>query len=491
MVAIVPKLKEAVQASLPVIIGSFASGHSGNHDWIAIMIASLTGLFAIGTYWTTRFSIEPDHVVHTSGWIFRKDRRIPLKQIQNVNIRQNVLERIFRVATIDVETAMGRGRDLKLSVLGLAEAERFREELLGAAHLSETSRNVDTSPVVRLNSHDLLLGAVTENHLPQMIIGMVTVIGPALSGITTYASKLSQSAGMLAFGVASIALPVGSWLWGAASYYLKYGGFEVHRTHLIFRISYGLLNKVQLAVRPSRIEILRITATLPQRWMQRASLHLGTASSFGDAGVLAPVALFVDTHRAMAGASEVFPSLVIPTLQWRNFHPIFYISPLIRSFVSMIFVILFAYGMSTIMSGIGLASVIGVSVFIAFMILVRVATLLLSIPENGYALTDQMLVVRSGYYHQTISSMPIERMENLAVTQPLWWSNRGAASLTVQAMKHRIHVSAIPVEAIEELRAIWRERIEWRENRGMYRNLAVEASAEPEDILALEDPITT
>lgn len=265
----------------PLLLGSLYSHHGGGADWIGPVVGGLTGLGAIGTYWTSRFDIESDHVVHKTGWIFRNDRRIPLNQVQNVNIRQNVMERLFKVATVDVETAMGKGRDLKLSVLSLSDAERFREELLGAAHLSTSGPAKVAESLVSLNRHDLLLGALTENHFGQIILGCITVGGPALGWLVPYAAKLSSSAAIAMFALAPVAFIVGGWLWGAASYYLKYGGFVVYRSGQLFRISYGLLNKVQLAIRPGRIEIVNVTITIPQRLMHRASLHAGTASSFG------------------------------------------------------------------------------------------------------------------------------------------------------------------------------------------------------------------
>jgi len=449
------------------------------------MIAGFTGVFAVGAYWTTRFAIEPDHVVHTTGWIFRRDRRIPLKQIQNVNIRQNVLERVFKVATVDVETAMGHGRDLKLSVLGLADAERFRDELLEAAHIHVSGTHPETGlpiidpPIATLNSHDLLLGALTENHLQQMIVGMFTIIGPGMGVAIPFIIKQSASGAAVLFSAALGILLVGSWLWGAASYYLKFGGFTVHRNATIIRISYGLLNKAQMAIRPGRIEYLRLTITLPQRWMGRASLHVGTAGSFGEAGVLAPVALFVDLHRAYAGVAEVLPGLDIPQLAWRPFQAVFYAAAATRAVVILLITGLIACGIARIGDGVMTVLPWIMFCFIAAIVLVKNITLFLAKPENAFAITEDALVVRQGYYHQSISAMPIERMENVAINQAIWWKRFGAVRFTVQGMKHRVHVGAMPEEAVDELMAHWKVKIESKENARLYAALAEEAAKEP------------
>lgn len=495
IVALLPRLREAVQAAFPVLIGSFATGHGGNQEWVGIVIGSLTGIFAIGGYWTTRFGIEPDHVVHRTGWIFRKDRRIPLAQIQNVNLRQNVLERIFKVATIDVETAMGKGRDLKLSVLGLADAEKFREELLGAAHLDTIGGPKDVEPLVTLNRHDLLWGALTENHLAQSIIAMFTVGGPAIGAIVNFTSKMAPLTAAAVFGGAFIGLAAAAWLYGAVVYYLKYGGFVVRRSENVFRITYGLLNKVQMAIRPSRIEYVQLSTTIPQRQLGRTSLQVGTASTFGEAGVLAPVALFVHRYVAYASASDVIPGLQIGQLEWKPFHAVFYRASVIRKLIWLgIFGVIAAW--ISLGEG-GSVAIIAwtVMTFFGLILMGQIVALFLSRPENGYAITDDAFVVRQGYFHQTVRAMPIERMENVAINQPMWWKRHRAVALTAQAMKHRIGVGAIPASSADELMMRWQEKIEAQENRrlleltmGLTESLETQEADNLAADLVAEDP---
>lgn len=477
IVGLLPSLKEALRTTFPLLIGSVVSGHSGNGDWIAAAIGGFTGIFAIGAYWTTRFDIEPDHIVRKTGWIFRKDRRIPLAQIQNVSIRQNVLERIFKVATVDVETAMGHGRDLKLSVLGLADAERFREELLGAAHLNAGETPKLDEPLITLNRHDLLLGAFTENHFPQMIVGMFTIGGPLIGFVVNYASKLPPTMAALLFGAGFIALGLGCWLWGAGSYYLKYGGFEVRRSENIFRITYGLLNKVQTAIRPSRIEYVQVTTTLPQRFMMRSSLHVGTASTFGEAGVLAPVALFVERYRAYAGVWDVIPGLDIAKLQWSPFHPLFYRAAVVRGIVTTLVSTALAAWITSL-AGVEMGLVVwSFWAFVELCVVARLVSLFLARPENGFAITEDALVVRQGYYHQSISAMPIERVENMAIQQPWWWLKRSAVTLAVQGMKHRVHVGALLQADVRKLELLWYEKIEQRERNNLYEAISQDADS--------------
>ena len=51
----------------------------------------------------------------------------------------------------------------------------------------------------------------------------------------------------------------------------------------------------------------------------------------------------------------------------------------------------------------------------------------------------------------------------MAITQPAWWKPRRAVMLTVQGMKHRIHVGAAPEEAIDDLQERWHKKIAERQ----------------------------
>jgi putative membrane protein len=459
LVLLLPKLLEAVKVSIPFLIGSVASHNAGNSEWVGVLIGVLTGLFTIGSYWTTRFGIHTDHVSHQSGWIFKKDRRIPLNQIQNVNLRQNLLERVLRVATVDVETAMGRGHDLKLTVLGLSDAERFREELLEATHLGVAPSQAAKEPLITLSRHDLILGAVTENHFKDALAALAILSGPVINVGTRLASRLSPALAPVVACVTVALLGIGGWLWGAVSYYLKYGDFTVRRDPKLFRISYGITNRVQTVIRAERIEYLRLVATLPQRWLGRASLYVGTASTFGDAAVLAPVALYTQRSRAEEGASEVIAGLDVANLSWRPFAPNFYRAAVIRSAILLAALGLMANFSAAWKDGPGPIASWVLFAAIGLLLVMPVIVLFLSRPENGFAISDNALVVRRGYFHQKVSAMPIDRMETILVERPIWWKRFHASRLLVQAMKQKILVPAIPDSAIVELEQNWLGRI--------------------------------
>lgn len=94
---------------------------------LVILVLSLvrTGLH----YLTLRYRIIGGDLVINSGLIFRRVRTIPIRKIQNLDLIQNPLHRIFGVAEVRVETASGAEADAVLRVLSLSNVDQLRAAL--------------------------------------------------------------------------------------------------------------------------------------------------------------------------------------------------------------------------------------------------------------------------------------------------------------------------------------------------------------------------
>ena len=62
-----------------------------------------------------------------SGVLSRQNRSIPFERIQDVNIEQKLIHRVFGLASLSIETGGSAGNDDKLNAVSLAEAERLRD----------------------------------------------------------------------------------------------------------------------------------------------------------------------------------------------------------------------------------------------------------------------------------------------------------------------------------------------------------------------------
>lgn len=93
---------------------------------MAIGFVLLSGLAFLLTWWRFTYRLGRDEVRITSGVLSRNARSIPYERIQDVNIEQKLLPRIFGLAAVRLETGSSGGDDGELNLVSLEEAERLR-----------------------------------------------------------------------------------------------------------------------------------------------------------------------------------------------------------------------------------------------------------------------------------------------------------------------------------------------------------------------------
>ena len=446
IVAFLPKLGEAVRQMLPFFVISFVGGHGDRTELIFSLIGVLGGFGAIGAYVTTRFDIVEGQIVHRSGWIFRRDRRIPLAQIQNVNLRQGVLERLLKVVTLDIETAAGKGAELKLSVLSEPEAERLRSELMAErTRPEEAARDED---VYRISRADLWLGAATEHHVLAFLFSALPLVGLGkVAAATEVWRSMPPGARWAAAVVLTMLGLVAGWAFGAVQYVLRYGGFTVRREPGVTRIAYGLLTKVQVAIRPARIEYAVLTSTPWQRLVARETLAVGTAGSFGEQGTVAKLALMMPRADVGGALGTALPGLDPAALPWRPFPPRYVRVVVGRGAVGF----LVACAIAAPFSFVDLP-VRWIVMLLPVTVLASVVDRVLGARRAGYAIDEAFVAVRQGFFRRKTEFMPVAKLEVVTLHQPPWWRRRGYVSLGAKAMVHAVAFPILPASVAQGLR---------------------------------------
>ncbi|CAN5550038.1 PH domain-containing protein [soil metagenome] len=82
--------------------------------------------FAIAHFVRFRYWITPREIVIQSGVLNRQNRSIPIERIQNVEIRQSLLPRMFGLARVQIETAGSQAAEGLLEFVSLKEANAIR-----------------------------------------------------------------------------------------------------------------------------------------------------------------------------------------------------------------------------------------------------------------------------------------------------------------------------------------------------------------------------
>lgn len=316
----------ARQMVWPALAGGFGLGEGRIARMLPIFIAALAVPALIGAalkYGRYRWRLTADELFLRSGVLSRRDRVIPLARVQNVEVRQNVLHRVFDVAELRVETAgSGTEAEAVLSVLGVAEAQAIRAELLAHRRVPVSIVSVDgdapamdrpaAPPLAQLSTGDVLLAGATANEagvIAAALAGLLQFVDDVpLPFVATVGDRVMERAAdaLLVWGIGLLVvfLIVG-WLISIAGAVARYHGFTLTVDGGEMRKRYGLLTLHEASVPLERVQAIRVEESLPRRLLGLASLSIetagGTPGQRGGAEAFVPIARRGDVGRLVRG----------------------------------------------------------------------------------------------------------------------------------------------------------------------------------------------
>jgi len=447
-----------------VIAGTTMAGVLGLPAWtiplVPLALALLVGGFALARYYRFTYEIEGDTLAVDSGVFARQSREIPLGRIQNVDITQGVLNRLFGLAVVAFETAGGATTEATLDAVDEAEADRLRRLVQRHGEPSPESGETpaeadgeslredaaapaagpDTEELFAFDLRDLLTYAVVSVRpaapvlllvgLPLGIDILTTVLRYNL-GVVGGPPSLSLAV-LDAFGpprlVALALLTVAQFLVAAlvlsvALTLVEYYDFRLVREGDDLRYERGLLRRYSGTIPLSKVQTVSIRENVAMRRFGLATLVVETAGYSGGSqesaqGVAIPMAPRTDVY-ALARDIEPFDDLDFeraPTRARRRYAARFAI---VAGVVTAV-----GYAVDTFLLGSGYWWVLG-----GLFALVPPAAHL-RWRHRGVALDDDVLATRSGFWRQTTRVVPYYRVQTVFVGRSPFQRRRDLATVT-------------------------------------------------------------
>ena len=325
------------QFAIPILIVLF-TGKGDDRDLYGLIGVGVLMLISVAQYFTYRYRIDADGIVIRSGLLQRSVRHIPFARIQNVNLHQTLLHRLFNVAEVRLESAGAAKPEGQMRVLRLDDAHRLESQIraLGATHDHATTEAAQESllelplgEVVRLglinNRGIVVIGglfAVLAQSGNNLIGEVFKALGKWFTGQAD-ALHLSVLAAAMAAIVLVLAALVALRVLSVAIALLQFHGFRLSESDGRLSVQRGLLSRTRGSVPKHRIQAFNLSEGVLHRWFKRRSLRVDTAvmeaanerSSLRD---LAPLA----TPAAMdALIDRLLPEPAWPVSQWKPLHP--------------------------------------------------------------------------------------------------------------------------------------------------------------------------
>ena len=451
------------------------------NDWgFLAAVAAATGVllvavaYEVAYYRRFEYKLTDDTLDISSGVISRREREIPYRRIQNVDVSRSVIQRAIGVAAVDLETAGGSSTEGSIRFVTPAEATRLQREVQRRKSAGSGSESVETGSdadgqTVEAGPTEEELFAISPGELALVgalsfdgrLIGLLAFLGsgsfPVLSGFVPDASAAAISA------LASVAvglLFLVSWIIGAGLAFSNYSGFRLLRAGDELRYERGLFRRYNGSIPTEKVQTLSISDNPAKRALGYASLSIETAGyapgQAGNTGSQAAVPIAA-TDRVYRLAHEVesfgMPSFNRPPkrIRWRY---------------------VFRYAIAI---GAVAALAFGVDWYVAAEVpWYGPLALLLAVPaaahlkwkHRGYWLGEDHLLTRNGFWSRRVTVVPYYRIQNVIDSRTIFqrrWNvatvvadTAGSSSLTGS------DAAAVDFDVDEaiELRATLQERLQ-------------------------------
>jgi putative membrane protein len=296
--------------------------------YIAILIFIPTVAFAVVRYFTLRYIISDGELTVEEGLIFRRVRKVPTERIQNIDLVQNIVHRIFKVAEVRVETASGTEPEATLRVLSLTQVDLLRQRVATSRGMSESHEvaaanedgvAADQFPYGQLNVDGTVVAkgmsgassaaqtaATPVKSLLRIPLGWLVKAGLAsdrgfvlvcvllgaafqygddeysfiADNFKKYLEFLPQDSAFMYWGsivLGSLVALLLLRILGVAWFILRFFGYQLNQVGDDLKISCGLFTKVSATVPVKRIQFISIHRPIILSWLGMASIRIETA----------------------------------------------------------------------------------------------------------------------------------------------------------------------------------------------------------------------
>jgi len=433
-------------------------------SFLGFLLAALFGLVALGyeVLWHRRFDYEltRDTLDISSGVLFKRDREIPLRRIQNVDIRRSLLPRLLGIAAVNIETAGGGSTEAKLQYVTFSEARQLQEGIQQRKQReteAETPEGEPTEPrrtlLFELDDHDLVLYSVLS--FDPRVLSIVFVVIPSIAPMfSTDLDRIAASV-ILALGiVGALALAAGIWVMSAFGRFVQFYGFTLHRVEDELRYERGLLQRYEGSIPLDKVQSVVIEENVLMRRFGYASLSVETAGyapgSTPSGGSEAAIPLAKrDQLFDLARTIEPFeiPDFERPPPEARRRY-------LVRYGLVVTALLLVALGGSTFLVPIPWY-LLG-----ALFLLVPIAARK-KWAHRGWALLDGYVATRNGFWRRRIHVVPDFRVQTVIDSRTIFQRRWGLGTVIVDTASSRslLNQDASAVDIAEETVQSLRETV--------------------------------
>lgn len=281
---------------ITILVFLFVGARSENFPFMWWIVGGFFLLLFIGVanWWRFLYKVEDGEVHIKSGIFVRKNLYLTKDRIQVIDITSGVIQRMFGLVKLDIQTAGSSSREAAIDALTLDRAREINSLLRdeGIDISDEVTGETEEKERVLFNlpAKELLIAASTSGSFGIALSILATLfsqIEPLISesAMYEYVYELlpSQTDSIMIVSVILIFV-VFAWLLSFFSTLFTYGDFRLEVKEKELVISRGIFEKKRITIPYNRIQAVHVTEGVIRQPLGYASLHIESAGYGDDKG---------------------------------------------------------------------------------------------------------------------------------------------------------------------------------------------------------------
>lgn len=292
-IAIVSNTIKTIKEMIVPIIAFlwFPSRNSGWNEYIQLMVFGGMSVFiimkSILEWYKFTFRVECNELKIESGVFVRKNRYIQLERIHSIDVTEGLIQRIFGLVKVSIETAGGSQAEAVLTAIRKDQAEQLNRLFAAAKQMkNEVALEGQEKSIIKPHESvtykqtfpELFLMSATSGAVGVVLSGMAA-LGSQFSEYIPYERLFGQYQSVFALNailLVSLAIVAVILVYAAAtvSMMFKYAYFTVEKKEKEMILSRGLLEKRQLTIPLKKIQGIRIVESIVRQPLGYATVYL-------------------------------------------------------------------------------------------------------------------------------------------------------------------------------------------------------------------------
>ncbi|WP_034058564.1 PH domain-containing protein [Lacinutrix jangbogonensis] len=414
-------------------------GLSQNKIVFVIALVFLFILFrSILEYLNFKFHIVGDDFMLSKGILNKEKITVSKSKIQNIYIRQNILQQIINVVQLDIETAGDAKAEVKITALSRNKAKALKEELLSHVNtLNKTEtvleNRIEQQVYYKASIKKLVLEGFSENHIKSFLI-IAGFVGGLYSTYEDFIAEIKlndkfdaliiqneNSIGALIFTSLAILLMtlLISILFSIVKTFLLNFELQVIEHKNTIEIKKGLFNKVAIVLSPTRIQNIEVVNNRLKRYFGLNTLRIKQAM----------VDKKLQKHFSIIGLDQLQVNYLVEKLMQR-FSPILENGKPERYYIRVLFLI--ALIPIVLFNAIGFLILENQFWIINLFIIPLLALMIYwKYQKAYYNLNDNMLIVGSGSISTITELLETHKIQAVSTNQTVFQKLRNIATVKV------------------------------------------------------------